>query len=304
MEALSPSSGRLYRQYRIEIKANYTYLCCNKKVVNRKDFVLYEFGPDKVLENLLYEPYTLANVVFARRTRKNLYVPEGQREIDNILNHLYKVSALGVNDLPTGTVKSLCAVPFERRFYQLLSLTKLDRIVDDIRNSENLPSDSKVNTVPYGIIVQCFTQRANRPHTSNIVGKQCRTILLNSAEKNYYNGDRESGQEFMLGRTIQTTPQKPFSHRHAGVLVSDPFLSDHSNETSASDEIEELSLSRYPEFREVQMRSEAPYEPIFIPEEGMEDYFDIPPLEGDSQSSTLSQTTQPSVMDELENWSD
>ena len=87
MESLSPSSGRLYRQYRIEIKANYTHPCCHKKVINRKDIILYEFGPKREPDNLLYEPYTLADVVFARRTKKSLYVPDRQKEIENILKH-------------------------------------------------------------------------------------------------------------------------------------------------------------------------------------------------------------------------
>ena len=180
MDAFSPSSGRIYRQYRIEIKANYTYKCCNKQVVNREDFVLYEFGPNSELDKLLYEPYKLANVVFARRVKKKLYTPEGKREIDDILNYLYKFSSLGINDLPCGTVKSLCVMPFEKRFYQLLSLTALDRIVDDIRNWENLPQDSKVNVAPYGVIVQCFREGPNRPHTSNIVKKECKCSILKS----------------------------------------------------------------------------------------------------------------------------
>ena len=305
MESLSPSSGRLYRQYRIEIKANYTHPCCHKKVINKKDIILYEFGPKRELDNLLYEPYTLADVVFARRTKKSLYVPERQKEIEKILEHLIKVSALGKNDLPTGTVTSLCVLPFERRFYQRLSLTKLDKIVEEIHNLKSLPTDSKVNTVPYGIIAQCFTQGSNRPHTANSVGKQCKIARLKRAKQNYYNDDRESGQGFMLGREGLTPPPTASSQRPSEILVNDPLLSDHSSDTSPSDEIEELNLSRYPESREVQMRLEAPRDPVIFPEDGMEDLpFDLPPLEGEIPNITLSRTTPPSVMDELESWSD
>ena len=54
MEYISPFSGRSYRQFRIEIKTTF------RKEAHSADFVLYEYGPAEILENLLYEPYHFA----------------------------------------------------------------------------------------------------------------------------------------------------------------------------------------------------------------------------------------------------
>ena len=141
-----------------------------------------------------------------RKIRRNLYAPSDKNSIYHILSYLYENSALGPNDLPPGSVQSLCVKTLEDRFRQLLTPRRLDNIVLCMQNRENLPATTEVNLAPNGIIVQGFIERRTRPCIFNIIGPPTREEILTSNEDNYYHDTSEPERDSIPDRATPINP--------------------------------------------------------------------------------------------------
>ena len=223
-----------------------------------------------------------------RKIRKNLYSPTDKNSIYHILSYLYQNSALGPNDLPPGSVQSLCVKTLEDRFRQLLTPQRLDNIVSCMQNRENLPASSEVNLAPNGIIVQGFIERRTRPCTFNIIGPPTRDEILTLNENNYYHNTEVSERDSMPGRTTLTNSLSEPTVNTTEVHLNSQQLheedsTDSETDSSAQFTFENLLLRLQVQNIENASDDSNSDEPNSNAsnrnEETLNEFFDLPPLE-------------------------